>query len=497
MGRTIDKDHFEDAEYSRFSARLRDDLTALAEVLARPGFGEGPTTLGAELELALVDERGRPLPLNRRLLAESLDPRLTLEIDRFNLEYNLTPVPAAGRPFDAFEREMREGLDALARIAAAHGGRVASVGILPTLEPDDLESSALTDLPRYRALSAGVRRLRRPSYTFHIDGEDPLDVVCSDVTLEGANTSFQLHLRVAPADFAATYNAAQLATPVALALGTNSPVFLGHRLWEETRIALFKKSMDVRDLDVLRWRPPARVSYGHGWVREGALELFRESVALFPPLMPMCGDEDAAAVAGSGGVPALDELRLHQGTVWRWNRAIYDADDGGHLRIEFRALPAGPTPRDMVASGAFLIGLTMGLRDRMAELLPAFPFAYAEHGFYRAAQGGLEAMLLWPGENGGSPREIPARHLAASLLPVAADGLAMLGVDDAEIASMLAVIRGRLATDVTGSRWQRNVLAQLERRDAASRADALAGMLECYLREGATGRPVHEWSAAA
>src|SRR6185295_167540 len=173
-------------------------------------------------------------------------------------------------------------------------GRVTTIGILPTLRAADLEAGALTDLPRFRALSAGIRRLRRAPFQVAIDGEDPLTLSCDDVTLEGANTSLQLHLRVAPDAFARTYNAAQIATAPVLAAAGNSPLFLGHRLWEETRVALFRQATDDRHDPSVEWRP-ARVSFGHGWVRHGALELFTESVLQHAPLLPIVSAEDALA----------------------------------------------------------------------------------------------------------------------------------------------------------------------------------------------------------
>src|ERR1044071_179108 len=65
MGLEIDRDHFDEEHFQRFSERLQQNLAALAEVLARPGFGAGPASIGAELELSLVDGAGRPLPYNR------------------------------------------------------------------------------------------------------------------------------------------------------------------------------------------------------------------------------------------------------------------------------------------------------------------------------------------------------------------------------------------------------------------------------------------------
>jgi hypothetical protein len=90
MGLAIDREQFDTLEYERFSGRLDECLAALERMLARPGFGTGPATVGAELELFLVDGQGRTLPRNQAVRDEAADPRVVLEIDRFNLELNLT-----------------------------------------------------------------------------------------------------------------------------------------------------------------------------------------------------------------------------------------------------------------------------------------------------------------------------------------------------------------------------------------------------------------------
>jgi hypothetical protein len=494
MGLAIERDCFEEAEYRAFERRLGDGLEALRKTLARPGFGEGPATIGAEVELSLVDSAARPLPRNLEVLAETRDPRLTVEVDRFNLECNSRPVSLAGRPIEALGADLADALGEASRAASLHGGRVVLTGILPTLREADLQRSAMTDLPRFRALSASIRRLRRAPFTLRIDGDDPLEAACEDVTFEGAATSLQLHVRVAPRDFARVHAAAQIATAPALAVAGNSPLLLGHRLWEETRVALFKQAVDERGTLPGSWHPPSRVSFGHGWVREGAHELFAESVALHPPLLAACGPEDPLACASGGGVPRLDELRLHHGTVWRWNRAVYDPAGGGHLRIEMRALPSGPSLPDMLANAAFLLGATLALADHVDWMLPGLPFEHAHRNFYRAAQHGLAAELLWPERSAPSPRPMPAADLVSALLPVARHGLVRAGVDDAEAERWLGVIAARLASRQTGARWQRAMLDRFER--SAPRDEALAALVERSLAEAATDRPVHEWSTA-
>jgi gamma-glutamyl:cysteine ligase YbdK (ATP-grasp superfamily) len=491
MGLDVDREEFEPADYEHFARRVREGVAVLGELLSRPGFGAGPGSIGAELELCLVDAEARPLPINRKVLVETLDPRVQLELDRFNLEYNSLPVPLAGRPFTRLGDELRAALSEIGRAAAVHGGRVATIGILPTLRPEDLESGAMSDVPRYRALAAGIRRLRSGPFQLHIDGDEPVSLTSEEITFEGANTSLQIHLRVPPERFARTYNAAQLATPLAVAVAANSPILLGHLLWDETRIALFKQVVDDRGELEADWRPPARVSFGHGWVREGALELFRESVSLFPPLLPLSSDEDPRASLRAGRVPALPELRLHHGTVWRWNRAVYDDAEGGHLRIELRALPAGPTVSDMLASAAFLIGLTLGLADEIDWMMPALPFELAERNFYRAAKLGLEARLLWPQPEAPSPRESSALELICAHLETARRGLASVGVESAESTALLDVIAERARSGRTGAAWQRSMLRSLRRRSDPE--TALRALTCRYLEHSRSDAPVHLW----
>jgi gamma-glutamyl:cysteine ligase YbdK (ATP-grasp superfamily) len=461
VGREIDRDRFEKSDYELFSRRLESALGAFRELLERPGFGQGPPSIGVEVELCLVDGAGRPLPLNRSILAQTLDPRVTLELDRFNLELNTRGVETAGRPFSELSLEIEGSLEEIRGAAAGFGGRPVTVGILPTL------------------------RLR-----IEIEGQDPLRLRSGDVTLEGATTALQIHLRVDAGRFADHYNASQIAIAPVLAVSGNSPLFLGHRLWEETRIPLFARAVDGCPPDASVAWPPPRSSFGHGWVRQGVFELFAESVGLYVPLLPVSGSEDCVAVARAGGVPELAELRLHHGTVWRWNRSLYDPAQGGHLRIEMRALPSGPSVVDMMASAAFLVGLVRALADEVEGILPAMPFEYARRNFVEAARDGLQAELLWPSPS--SLRLRRAAELIPDLLAVARRGLAALGVDAAEAERFLGVVAERAASGRTGARWQRKVLEQeLERRP--SRAGALASLLERYLEGQASGEPVHRW----
>jgi hypothetical protein len=496
MGLEIDREEFVPEDYERFRDRLDRCLSVLEDLLERSEFGAGPDSLGAELEVALADATSRPLPLNEEILRETIDERMTVELNRFNLECNLRHTDLAGQPFTHLRGELETAHAELSRAAALHGGRVVMIGILPTLIESDLASDAMTDSIRYRALSNSLRQKKREE-PFHLDigGEDRLQLACDDVTFEGAATSFQVHLRTAPSDFTAVFNAAQLATAPALAASGNSPTFLGHRLWDETRVALFKQAVDDRDAFERRGHRQARVGFGKDWLEGGAIDLFRSAARDFPVLLPVLYDEDPEATLRAGETPGLKEIRLHQGTVWHWNRPVYDPHDGGHVRIELRALPSGPTIEDILANAAFLVGLTLGLAPRMDEVRANFDFDSAHQNFYRAAQSGLAAPFEWPVMLGGKPgRTNTVEELFPALGGIAREGLLSAGVDRAESDPLIDCVLERVERGQTGSIWQRARLTSLESR--RSRSEALRIMLEEYVERSESGEPVHRWNVS-
>jgi gamma-glutamyl:cysteine ligase YbdK (ATP-grasp superfamily) len=488
VGIEIDRVRFDESDYVEFAERLEHDLAALQLLLSRSGFGQQPRSLGAELELFLVDGRGMPVRRNTEILAGIRDSRVTVELDRFNLELNPRPSPLSGRPFEAMSDELRGLLTVVAEVAAAHSARVVMIGILPTLFRHHLDRGVMTDLPRYRALDHSLQRLRRQPFRICIQGRERLEMTTPHVAMEGANTAFQVHLRIAPEQFTSTFNAVQLATAPVLAAAGNSPTLLGRWLWEETRIALFEQSVDDRPNEEITRRPP-RVDFGTQWVRGGPLELFEESVRLHQPLLPILSDEDPLDCIARQQPPRLDELRLHQSTVWRWNRAIYDSADGGHLRIEMRALPAGPTLVDMLANAAFLVGLTLALAPTSHVWVKTAPFEQVRNNFYHAARTGLGCLLAWPDDHGNMVVQ-PGAELVLRLLSRAAEGLREAGVAAEDIA-LLDVIDQRVRSAQTGACWQWRAFQALE--PEVGRDQAFALVLERYRELAETGQPVHTW----
>lgn len=490
MGLEIDKTDFTEDDFVNFSSKLQANLQALECVLARPGFGDGDLSFGAELELYIVNQECRPLHINQEIIKQLNDPQLTLELNRYNLEYNFSPVLLKDNCFAATQKEALMAMEKINACAAQWGGNVVPIGILPTLEQSDTGYHAMTKLPRFEALTKELTELRGGPFTIAIEGEDTLQLAIDDVTLEGANTSFQIHLRVPASEFADFYNAIQLVTPLVVAMAANSPTLFGHRLWQETRIPLFKQSIDCRPVDPLH-PIPARVNFGNNWIRESALELFAEAALLYRPVLPDCSDEDPMAVVRAGGTPQLHELRLHQGSIWLWNRPVYDPVDGGHLRIEMRALPAGPSIVDMLANAALAIGLAKLMQANIKKLLPAIPFTYCTANFYRAAQQGMAAELFWPSTQQSQPQYKSVTEILQSLLPEVPQQLAEMGFIENDFQPLLKVIEERLSTGQNGAQWQLRKLAEL-RKDMHKR-EALVAMFQQYQQNSAANIPVAQW----
>lgn len=485
MGESVYKDEFSPEEYGEFSIRLEQQLTKLRELLNTESFNRETYSLGAELEIYLVNDHFLPAAVNEELLQMANHPQLTPELNRYNLEFNLSPVAAAGNPFEKMEKELRDFLETLQGHARSIDANIVPIGILPTLDQVHLNQSYMTDRPRYHALTRGLCGLRGNHYSININGKDPLSLHGEGVTVEGANTSFQVHLRIPANRFAAFFNATQLTTPLVLALAANSPLIAGHRLWQESRIALFKQSIDFRERQNPDWRQPARVTFGHGWLREGAWELFAENVALYQPIIPLLSEPDP------GDPLALPELSLHHGTTWPWNRAVYSPLDGGHVRIEYRAMPAGPTVIDMMANAALAVGWTLGVADSIDHYMARLPFRFVEFNFYRAAQKGMAAKLIWPRKHVGGLEERPITELIEEFLPRAREGLGRIEVAGGDSDRLWQVIEQRLESRMNGASWQ---LKQFEHyRSTESVEKACSSMLADYVHNVMEGNPVASW----
>lgn len=469
MGQEIEKTEFAPEDFALFHRHLQVETEMLWELERQGGLASSPPVAGLELEAWLVDQALRPAPINDRYLARLNDPLACPELARFNIELNVVPQPLRGDALSRLHRDLAELWQRAETIADELGARLLMIGILPTLQESDLSLANMSPLNRYRALNEQVLKLRGSPLHLEITGHEHLECCHDDVMLEAGTTSFQLHLQ-APLDQAvALYNASLLASAATVAAGANSPYLFGKDLWAETRIPLFEQAVEIGGVGSAGSGPLKRVGFGTGYARRYLSEVFRENREHFPVLLPIVFQELPRRFA---------HLRLHNGTIWRWNRPLigFDKDGVPHFRIEHRVIPSGPTLIDMIANAALYYGLTWNLSH---EPIP-IPFTQARDNFYQAARHGLDAHVVWTRE-----RRWRLRHLLVDeFLPRARKGLEQLGAGG-EGSFYLDLILERILADQTGSQWQRRYIA-------AHGRDFVA-MTRAYLAHQRQGQPVHTW----
>ena len=489
MGRDVDHIVFTREDRRLFRDKIRRCLDALAAMLRDAQFDfERPMT-GMEIELNLVDDTGEPANVNAQVLELLADPDFQTEMGQFNMEINLAPREIRGAGLAEFEEAVRSSLNSADERARLEGGRLVMTGMLPTLMPRHVGIEALSANPRYAVLNDQIFAARGEDMALSIDGVEQLRTYTDSITPEAACTSVQLHLQVSPAQFATYWNAAQSIAGVQLALGANSPFLFGTELWRETRIPLYEQVTDTRPQELKEQGVRPRVWFGERWVTS-VFDLFEENARYFPALLPICEDDDPMALLEGGVVPRLDELSLHNGTIYRWNRPIYAVVDGRpHLRVENRVLPAGPTVVDAMANAAFYYGLVRALADQERPLWSQMSFSAAEENFHSGARYGIEATLYWPGLGAVPATELVLRRL----LPLAHAGLDAWAVEAEVRDRLLGVIEGRCVTGTNGAAWQVASVHELERAGGMGRTAALHEMLRRYVENMHTNEPVHTW----
>jgi gamma-glutamyl:cysteine ligase YbdK (ATP-grasp superfamily) len=486
MGRDVSAITVSTQDRRRYREKVQRCLEAFAAMLEEPRFAADSPSMGMEIELNLVDGAGRPAMRNAAVLDAIADDQWSTELAQCNIEVNLPPFPLAAKALGALEQTVRDTLNDADARARRHGARLMLVGILPTLREDDLTEETLSANPRYRLLNEQILTARGgEAMHLDIDGLERLRTHADSISPEAACTSVQYHLQVPPGDFAAYWNASQMIAGVQAALGANSPFLFGRELWAETRIPLFEQATDTRAKELREQGVRPRVWFGERWIGS-VLDLFEENSRYFSPLLPVCDDHDPFDQLARGETPSLDELTLHNGTIYRWNRPVYDIAQGRpHLRVENRVLPAGPTVADTLANGAFYYGLIRALADEEHPPWSRMPFAAAGTNLRRGARYGMDATVMWPDLG-----EIPVPDLVLGrLLPQAAAGLDRWGVDGVVRDRLLGIVEQRCVARRNGATWQSRTVHAL----GGDRPEALRRMVQRYIEHMHTNAPVHTW----
>jgi hypothetical protein len=470
MGQEIDASRFTQDDFDTFGMRLREETDLLEDWLRDGAFASSHKVGGFEMEACLVGADMLPAPIISPFLELLADPLVVPELATFNAEINSTPRQLLGDSLTQIAAELEGTLKRCDKAAAELDARLAMIGILPSLRPEHLDMAHMSPLKRYRALNEQILHLRRGRpLTLEIRGRDHLFLQPQDVMMESAATSFQIHLKVAPEEAARIYNCSKILAAPMVAVSANSPFLFGCDLWDESRIPLFEQAVSVGGSFFSE-----RVTLGLRYV-DSIIECFHANINRFPPLLPQVMNEPPERLA---------HLRLHNGTVWRWNRPLIGFDDNGspHLRIEHRVVPAGPTVADAIANAALYFGSVQSLSAEIEAPERRLPFVVAKNNFYTAARDGLAAEVEWLDGH----RASLSRVLVDELLPRARQGLIDLDIDDSEADLWLGIIEGRLRTGQTGAAWQR---AWVEHEGADFEA-----LTAAYLERQQSGRPVHEWT---
>ena len=475
MGREISLSHFDAGDFDRFYQKLAHETRLLNRLMEEKGFSNRHPVAGFEIEAWLVDDSMQPAPINEHYLTTLNDPLACAELAKFNIEFNSVPTPLAGNTFSRLHRQLQSTWNKAYRHAEDLDCRILMIGTLPTLKLADLNLGNMSDMNRFRALNEQILHARGKPIHLDITGIEHLKLDHHDVMLESATTSFQIHIQV-PLEIAhCFYNASIIASAPIVALCANAPFLFGKNLWHESRIPLFEQAIETGGYAGVAQGPLRRVSFGSGYARKSIMECFQENLDHFPVLLP-----ENLGPAGE----AFEHLKLHNGTIWRWNRPLIGFDEDGtpHIRIEHRTPAAGPSVPDAIANAAFFYGLAKNLSDEIINHGLPLPFAQAKDNFYQAARYGLDGTLVWfDGQKHRLPDLLKSELVSRSML-----GLKSFGLSRCEIEDYLDIIQQRIATKQNGSLWQREFMR--------IHPDDFTLMTRQYLNNQNTGKPVSEWT---
>ena len=470
MGQEIETSQFSNYDFSTFSRNLEQETKLLAELFRNDRFANDKIIGGFEIEAWLVSSSGAASPVNQTFLSQLNNPMVVHELAAFNVELNSVPVEMKQKALSNMENQLQETWNECRHVAKELSINMMLIGILPSIQQQQLTMANMSKLNRYRALNEQVIKLRdgRP-LQLDISGKESIRTSHHDVMLESACTSLQLHIQV-PVDKAARfYNASIMLSAPMVAVAANSPYLFGYELWDETRIPLFEQSVELGSDDY------RRVTFGHAYIKHSMFECFEENLKHYPVLVPFKESSD---------ITQLSHLCFHNGTIWRWNRPLIGFDENGivHLRIEHRVIPSGPTVTDSIANAAFYFGLVHTLAEEIDDFEERLPFHNAKDNFYSCAKHGLSTSIDWPEFGKISVKTL----LIETLIPAARRGLLNLDIAQNDIDKYLSIIERRTESEQNGANWQRNWVTR-HGRDM--------NRLTCsYLERQNHGSPVHEWT---
>ena len=471
MGDEISQTRFPADVFEEFRNRLDMETVILQQWIDAGKLHCDQPWAGSELEAWLISDNGQPSPSNGPFL-NVLDSELVVpELAKFNVELNTPPLAIAPGFLESMHDDLWDLWQSCDQTANALGTNMLMIGILPTVQHSDLCMENQSEMKRYRALNEQIFRLRNGA-PLHLDirGKEHLETDHHDVMLEAAATSFQIHYKVDIDQAVQAYNASRILSAPMVAMAANSPFLFGHDLWAESRIPLFEQAVQVGGSAYAN-----RVSFGIRHASQSIMECFEVNRTRYPSLLPQLMDTPPEQLA---------HLRLHNGTIWRWNRPLvgFDPDGEPHIRIEHRVAAAGPSMQDVIANAAFYFGALTALLNNPEPIEASIANRVAARNFYSCAEHGLNAEICWQDNNDLTVRQL----ILDALLPLARKGLQQIGYDSDAAEHWLEIIRQRTESGLNGATWQRNWVAKHGRK--------FDELVVAYQEKQAGNRPVHTWS---
>ena len=476
MGQEISSTTFSKEDEAKFHERLREETKLLKKIFDSNGFSDLPPQCGIELEAWLVTNDFVPSPNSAHFLNQLNNPLVVPEISTFNFELNSRPRSIKGTVFSKLEDETYKLWKKCEDIAEKSNQRALLIGTLPTLREHMLSMDILSPQKRYKALNDRVMELRgNAPVKISLQGKDDIHLEHNNVITECAATSLQIHFEVTQENGPSYYNASIVASAFVAATGANSPFFFGKELWDESRIPIFEKAVNLKAFQKIDGDHATRVSLGNGYVRNSLLELFIENLDGYPILLPELMESPPEK---------LKHLCLQNGTIWRWNRALigFQQDGKPGLRLEFRVPSSGPTVKDGIANTFFQIALTQYL-SKIENLTEFLSFKDAEKNFYEACRYGLNADIKWIDGKTHNIQEL----LLDKIIPELGSAATDLGIDEDDTHKYIDdIIRCRVKNGQNGASWQKAFIHTHGAR--------FQDMLEAYYSFQRKNIPVHKWT---
>lgn len=460
-------------DYQAFDRQLKAETNLLEDWFIQQNFAEREMEAGTEIEFFLLDSHYDPAPDNLRFIDLINEPFLVTEVGKAHLEINTLHSSLSGSCLSILHENILSYWKRCCDLAQQNNYHLAMIGSLPTATEAHWQNAFLTSKPRYQILEKSLadQRAGKP-FVLDIEGNESVILNPPSMAMNGLISAFQLHIQIGLSQSVCCYNAAQAIAGPMVALSANSPYFMGHDLWSESRIPLFSKFMTLPRFD--RAEGVSSCVFGTGYLKDSFFELFDQNYQFFSRLFP--------ETLADSPLEQMYHVRRHNGVIYRWNRPVVDFSEDGrpHLRIEHRAPSTGPTVVDMIANAAFFYGLIGYLTIQPTPIDYLLPFHQARKNFFNAARYGLQTQFKW-----FVGQEIDAIALLEQLVPLARKGLQILGIAAGDIDSYLGIISRRLAAKTNGCEWQKRFIAKYGKDFHA--------MMGAYLQNQYQELPIAEW----